>query len=185
MIRMIIAVDRGNAIGWRDGRLPWRIPHDLKRFKELTSGHTVIMGKNTFHSLGRPAGLPNRMNVLLTSMPASVAAEKYPEVNTISDLDWVRATNAYQPDRQLWLIGGASVYDQALDAHMVDEIYLTLVHDTSGADVTLKYDLSAWKLFVLNEFKEGRLWIVTQYEMIPVTENAPATTYITLKKVSK
>ena len=63
-VKMILAVDEGNAIGWDDGSLPWKIPADMKRFKELTTGHDVLMGWKTFISLRRPHGLPNRTNAV-------------------------------------------------------------------------------------------------------------------------
>lgn len=192
MIKMILAVDRGNAIGWTDGRLPWKISTDMKRFKELTSGHTVVMGFNTFKSLGRTAGLPNRKNIVLTRKPWSETREHMDSnanIDVISNLDWL--TNPVQDagivrDRfgtsTCWIIGGASVYDEALDKQIVDEIYLTLVDESSGADVTLKHDLSAWKYFILQQQKLGINWILT--EMItPVQSNEPNITFITLKKI--
>lgn len=203
---MIVAVDRGNAIGWQDGRLPWKLPHDMKRFKALTTGGIVVMGRTTYQSLGRPDGLPNRKNYVLTRRPYSEVRGQFGEVDIISDLEYVRrmagqcslgvgcetgvcfATVHNEPDRcgvkDIWIIGGASVYAEALEKNMVDELYLTLVHTTSGADVTLKHDLSAWKLFVLREQKEGRFWVLTEHEDTPVSGETPGTTYITLKKAN-
>jgi dihydrofolate reductase len=205
-VKMIVAVDRGNAIGWQDGRLPWKLSHDMKRFKALTTGGTVVMGRTTYQSLGRPDGLPNRKNYVLTRRPYSEVRGQFGEVDIISSLDTVvrnrcsmgvgcdeygvcYATARNEPDRcpksdDLWIIGGASVYAEALEKNMVDELYLTLVHTTSGADVTLKDDLSAWKLWVLREQKAGRFWVLTEHEDTPPNGETPATTYITLKKAN-
>lgn len=182
-IKMIVAVDRGNAIGWQDGRLPWKLPHDMKRFKALTTGGTVVMGRTTYQSLGRPDGLPNRKNYVLTRRPYSEVRGQFGEVDIISSLDFVNPWRG--PDvGELWIIGGASVYAEALEKNLVDELYLTLVHTTSGADVTLKDDLSAWKLWVLKEQKAGRFWVLTEHEDTPPNGETPSTTYITLKKAN-
>lgn len=167
MIKMIVAVDRGNAIGWADGRLPWKLPNDMKRFKELTTGHTVVMGFNTFKSLGRLNGLPNRKNIVLTRKnPLEARGLLGNDIDIISSLDYVERVAKTEQD--LWIIGGASVYAEALERDMVDEIYITLVDDNSGGDVTLTADFAHWKHWLLTEEKAGRLWSVQvgthQYE---------------------
>lgn len=205
-VKMIVAVDQGNAIGWEDGRLPWKLPHDMKRFKELTTGQIVVMGRKTYLSLGRPNGLPNRTNFVLTRRPYSEVRGQFGEVDIISSIETATrrqpcnmgvgceesgacyANAQGEPDRcgrqDVWIIGGASVYAEALEKNLVDELYLTLVHTTSGADVTLKDDLSAWKLWVLKEQKQGRFWVLTEHEQTPPNDETPATTYITLKKAN-
>jgi dihydrofolate reductase len=171
-IKLIVAVDLGNAIGWSDGRLPWKLKADMARFKELTTGQTVVMGFNTFRSLGRPNGLPNRRNIVLTRKSFAERREQPigPDIDIISDLSWVQQTAIRSARRTVdgwrdetpttWIIGGASVYEEALRRDMVDEIYLTLVNTNSGADVVLSTDLVAWKRFVLTERKRGVDWEV-------------------------
>lgn len=188
MIQMILAVDNGNAIGWSDGRLPWKLPADMKRFKTLTSGSTVLMGFNTFKSLGRPSGLPNRKNIVLTRKPWSESREHIDpnsDVDVISSLDWL--TNPrflHGQATACWIIGGASVYDEAIDRKIVDEIYLTLVHENSGADVVMKHDLTAWKLFMLRQAAEGVNWFMDNIESVsPQDNNGIGLTYATLKRV--
>ena len=168
-IKMIVAVDNGNAIGWSDGRLPWQLPEDMKRFKELTTGDTVVMGSKTFKSLGRSTGLPNRKNVVLTKHP-----EGYdPSIKTVSSLDYVELERGLGTQ---WIIGGASVYAEALERKMVDELYVTLVHTNSGADVTLPFDLRAWKLYLIRERNRGVIWDLI--EMTPSFD----TTFLTFRK---
>lgn len=194
MIKLILAVDRGNAIGWSSGWLPWKLPADMRRFKELTTGGIVVMGLNTFKSLRLVTGLPNRKNYVLTRSQAEVG-----QVEVLRDLAGVRALDTCnmgmgcdevgrcfaksqsQPEicgrRDIWIIGGAQVYDQAIDEKLVDEIYLTLVDADSGADVKPKHDFSAWKLFVLEQQKEGVYWDLEDFEVV---EGSPALTFIRL-----
>ena len=175
-VSLIVAVDRGNAIGWKDGRLPWKIPVDMKRFKELTTGGTVVMGWSTYKSLGRIDGLPNRKNLVLTRRTYPEIRGQFGNVDIISSLDYVLRLE------DPWIIGGASVYDQALEAGLVDEIYLTLVDESSGADVTLKHDLAAWKLFMLQQAKLGILWHA-EVEYPHTEDTSPNITFVTLRKL--
>lgn len=185
MIKMIVAVDQGNAIGWSDGRLPWKIPGDMKRFKELTTGGTVVMGWNTFKSLNRKDGLPNRRNVVLTKRPYSELKDQTGDtIEIISSFDWILAHQKCLgcQSTDLWIIGGAQTYEEALDRGIVDRIYLTLVHTDSGADVRFKkYDLAAWKLFALREATDGKMWSILED---PLTERNEmlSYTFITLGK---
>lgn len=184
-IKLIIAVDQGNAIGWCDGRLPWKIPTDMARFKALTSGHTVVMGFNTYESLKRPDGLPNRRNIVMTKKSLQEMMGKFGDkIEVISSFDWVRAHQeclGCDPG-DLWIIGGANVYAQAIEQQLVDEIYLTLVHTDSGADVRLPFDLAAWKLFILRQAQNGVQWSLTAIESPEVAEG-PKITFITLRKI--
>lgn len=186
MLKMIVAVDQGNAIGWSDGRLPWKASADLKRFKELTTGGKVVMGWNTFKSLSKPDGLPNRENIVLTRKPLyEVRKHAGENITVASSLMWVEATQeclgCTPPD--YWIIGGADVYGQVIRRRLIDEIYLTLVHENSGADVVLPFDLAAWKLFVLRQERLGVCWNLTLMETPPVS-HGPTVTFLTLKKTS-
>jgi dihydrofolate reductase len=191
MIKMILAVDLGNALGWSDGTLAYRdLKLDMARFKALTTNSTVVMGRTTYLSLGRPNGLPNRRNIVLTRRPHSeIRGQITGDVEIISSLEWVlrhddasRQTVA-RTDREpsdTWIIGGASVYDEALANGIVDEIHLTIVHATCEADVRLATDLASWKLFILREAKAGRIWgaNVAAHEL----DGDFFTTYIILQK---
>jgi len=177
VIKLIVALDMGNAIGWSDGRLPWRIPADMKRFKELTTGHTVVMGFKTFQSLGRLDGLPNRTNYVLTRKHIREMFGVFGnDVNVISSLDYVRQL-AKRDKGDIWLIGGASVYEEALATGIVDEMYITLVHEESGADVRLAIDLAAWKLFVL---RSPHSWEVADLSAPEPAPGVPSCSYLHL-----
>ena len=123
-ISIIAAVARNRAIG-KDNKLIYWLPNDLKRFKALTTGHTIIMGRKTFESLPKGA-LPNRRNVVL-----SRSRHDFPGCETFSSLD--EALKHCSPDEDIYIIGGAQVYEQVI--RMADRLCLTEVNDTpDGAD---------------------------------------------------
>lgn len=117
MISIIAAVDRQLAIGFQNKLLFW-LPNDLKRFKALTTGHTVVMGRKTFESLPKGA-LPNRRNIVLSTRQGA----SYPGAETYSSLE--AALQQCSAEEKVFIIGGASLYKQAL--HLADELLLTEV----------------------------------------------------------
>ncbi|MCR5820745.1 MAG: dihydrofolate reductase [Bacteroidaceae bacterium] len=106
MISMIAAVAENGAIGYKNRLLYW-LPNDLKRFKGLTSGHTIIMGRRTFESLPKGA-LPNRRNIVLTRNSSFSA----PGVEIFTSLH--EALSACSSDEEVYIIGGASLYSEAM-----------------------------------------------------------------------
>ncbi|MCR4920886.1 MAG: dihydrofolate reductase [Bacteroidaceae bacterium] len=124
MISIIAAVARDGAIGFHNKLIYW-LPDDLRRFKSLTTGHTIVMGRRTFESLPKGA-LPNRRNIVLSrSNRVFEGAEVFPTLD-----DALRATAA---DDEVFIIGGASLYAQALP--VADRLCLTEIDDTpSQAD---------------------------------------------------
>jgi dihydrofolate reductase len=117
MISLIAAVARDGAIGYQNRLLYW-LPNDLKRFKALTSGHTIIMGRRTFESLPNGA-LPNRRNIVLSRSTQSLAgAEVFPSI---------KSALKTCGDEDVFVIGGASVYSQAMP--LADRLCLTEVDD--------------------------------------------------------
>ena len=119
MISIIAAVARDRAIGFQNKLIYW-LPNDLKRFKALTTGHTIIMGRNTFLSLPKGA-LPNRRNIVL-----SRTVTDFPGCDVYPSLE--EALAHCTKDEDVYIIGGASVYTQALS--LADRLCLTEVDDT-------------------------------------------------------
>lgn len=119
MISIIVAIAENNAIGFENKLIYW-LPNDLKRFKALTTGNTIIMGRKTFESFPKGA-LPNRRNVVLsrTGKP-----EDFPGADLYPNLE--KALASCKGD--VYIIGGASLYKQALD--IADRLCLTYVYDT-------------------------------------------------------
>ena len=123
-ISIIAAVARNGAIG-KDNKLIYRLPDDMKRFKALTTGHTVIMGRKTFESLPKGA-LPNRRNIVLSRI-----RHAFDGCDCYSSLD--EALSHCGKDEDIYVIGGAEVYAQAIG--MADRLCLTEIADTpEGAD---------------------------------------------------
>lgn len=133
MINVIAAVARNRAIGL-DNKLLYWLPNDLRRFKALTTGHTIIMGRRTFESLPKGA-LPNRRNIVLTR-----SQQQFPGAETFPTL--TAALAACQTDEEVYIIGGASVYRQALP--LADHLCLTEIDDTPQEADAFFPDYSDW-----------------------------------------
>jgi dihydrofolate reductase len=124
-LSMIVAVDESRAIG-KNNRLLWNIKEDLKHFKDLTTGHVIIMGENTYHSIGRP--LPNRTMVVVTlnqdlELPGCFVAHSLEEALAVA---------RREEKEEIFVVGGASIYKQFLP--MIERLYLTLVSGKHEAD---------------------------------------------------
>lgn len=126
-INIIAAVARNRAIG-QDNKLIYWLPNDLKRFKALTTGHTIVMGRKTFDSLPKGA-LPNRRNVVLTRKAevGSLKAEGGEETGPFFYPSLEAALASCKEDEEVFVIGGASVYEQAMA--VADRLLLTEVDD--------------------------------------------------------
>ncbi len=136
MLSIIVAIAENYAIG-KDNRLLWHISDDLKRFKRLTSGHNVIMGRNTWLSLPRRP-LPNRRNIVITDNPQD-CFENCRMVNSID-----AALAECQPGEECFIMGGASVYRQFMPK--ADKLYITRVHRAFDGDTFFpEIKTSEWK----------------------------------------
>lgn len=134
MISIIAAVARNRAIGYENKLIYW-LPNDLKRFKALTTGHTIIMGRNTFLSLPKGA-LPNRRNIVLTR-----SQKAFPGCDVFASLE--DALAHCDKDEDVYIIGGASVYRQALP--LADRLCLTEIDDTPEKADTFFPPYDDWK----------------------------------------
>lgn len=124
-ISIIAALGRNRAIGYQN-QLPWRLPADLQRFKQLTLGHHILMGRKTFESIGRP--LPGRTSIIITRQP-DYAAEGCLIAHSLEE---AIALAQARDEQEAFVIGGADIYAQALP--QADRMYLTFVEAEPEAD---------------------------------------------------
>jgi len=143
-ITIIAAIANNNALG-KDNDLIWHLPADLKRFKKVTSGHHILMGRNTFESIGKP--LPNRTTVIITRN------ESYKAAGCVVVPSIKKAIEVAKNDAHIFIIGGAQVYKQTMENNLVDQLDITLVHHTFDADVFFpKIDLNIWEQTAREDF---------------------------------
>lgn len=144
MISIIVAIAQNNIIGG-DNSLLWHISEDLRNFKRITSGHPVIMGRKTFESLGRP--LPNRTNVVITRQDLKI--EGCEVVHSLEE-----AIALFSKDEEIFIIGGAQIYAQALN--IADKLYITRVEHTYEGDTLFpKWDNEQWHITSKESFERG------------------------------
>ena len=137
MITIIAAAGQKNELG-KDNDLIWHLPADLRRFKKVTSGHTIIMGRNTFESIGKP--LPNRRSIIITRN-ISYKKEGCDVVHSLED-----AIKLVKDQKNAFIIGGAQIYKEAIEKKLVDQLDITKVHQNFDADVFFPtIDLASWK----------------------------------------
>ena len=143
MISIIVAVAENNVIG-KDNDLIWKLPRDMKHFKETTTGHYIIMGRKTFESNGRP--LPNRTNVIITR-DKNYKAEGCVVVHSLED-----AIKEAKDDPEAFIIGGGVVYKMAIP--LVDRIYLTRIHHSFEGDTYFpEINMEEWNITDQREFE--------------------------------
>ncbi len=146
MISIIAAIASGNRALGKDNNLIYKIPEDLKRFKELTSGHIIIMGRKTFESIGK--ALPNRTNIVVTHDP-NFSGEN---VVVTHSLDEALRLAELRGDEEVFIIGGGQIYQEAINK--ADKLYLTIVEGNPEAD-TFFPDYSDFKKIVFEEAHES------------------------------
>lgn len=159
MISIVVAIAENGAIGYKNDLL-WHLPADLKRFKEMTTGHSIIMGSRTFRSLPKGA-LPNRRNIVLSRTQQDFPGAEWaasPEV----------ALELVGEEAEAFVIGGAQVYEQMLP--YTDKIYLTRVHaDFPETDTFFpELDMSEWVELSRTEYPadEKNRYATTLLELI-------------------
>lgn len=136
MITIIAAVAENNALG-KNNDLLWHLPKDFKRFKEITSGHYIIMGRKTFESFPKP--LPNRTHIVI-SRQENYAPEGCIVVDSLEN-----ALAICPKDLDLFIIGGGEIYKQSIN--LVDKLDITKVHENFDATVFFpEIDMSIWKI---------------------------------------
>jgi dihydrofolate reductase len=135
IVSQIAAMSENHVIG-NDNKLLWHLPNDLKHFKNTTSGHTVIMGRKTFDSVGKP--LPKRRNIVITRQPITIEGCEV--------VDSVEAALALCKDEdEVFIVGGGEIYKLALP--LTDRIYLTIIHKAFEGDSHFpEIDEKMWKV---------------------------------------
>ncbi|MBL8266709.1 type 3 dihydrofolate reductase [Steroidobacter sp.] len=160
MLSIIVAVADNGVIGSAN-QLPWRLPDDLKRFKALSLGKPIVMGRKTFDSIGKP--LPGRLNIVISRQPGL----QIPGCTVVTSIDDAIATA--QPAPEIVIVGGAEIYRQALPK--VSTIHVTRVHAAVDGDV------------VFPELREQE-WQEVAKEYHPADDrHAHAFTFSTLQRV--
>ncbi len=140
MISIVVAYANGRVIG-RGGKIPWRLPDDSRYFKRITTGHTVVMGRKTFESIGRP--LPQRRNIVLT---------RGNDIH-LAGIEVVHSQQEVLALDDVFIIGGEAVYRQFID--VADRLYITVIAlDTEGDTFFPAWDLQD---FTLVSSQEGTL----------------------------
>lgn len=131
-ISLIAAMDEKRGIG-KNNNLLFRISADMKRMKELTTGHSLIMGRKTFESLGRL--LPNRTHVVITGNPDNLKNLNYqPQYTAASIEEGIEKAKQCPGSDEVFIFGGARVYTEAIEKNLVDKLYLTVVSGSFDAD---------------------------------------------------
>jgi dihydrofolate reductase len=165
-VALIAAVAENGVIG-RDGRLPWHLPADLKRFQRLTSGHHLIVGRATWESVGKP--LPDRTFVVVSSRPEA----------PLPGVVWVRSVEEgirlaqERGDDEPFVAGGTGIFREALERDLVDRVHLTRLHRAYDGDTRFPpFDESRWRLVARDahpaEPESGRpAFEFLDYERVP------------------
>jgi dihydrofolate reductase len=124
MISIIVAIGKNRVIG-KDNQLIWHLPADLKRFKQITMGHSMIMGRKTFESIGK--ALPGRTTVIVTR------DKNYKQDNCLVAYSTEQAIEICKNDSEIFIVGGAQIFEKAIA--LTDKIYLTQIHESFDGDV--------------------------------------------------
>lgn len=153
MIGIIAAVSKNGIIGIKN-KLPFNYPEDLAHFKKVTGQSTVIMGRNTFESIGRP--LPQRRNIVVTKS----TIDKIETATSLAD-----AVKMCQSNKDIWLIGGFSIYQQGMQ--VVDKILLTITPDIINEDEAIRFpwiNPCVFDLKSINKLQEGSQLLLASYQ---------------------
>jgi len=137
MISFIVAMDKNRVIG-KDNQLPWHLPADLKFFKRVTMGHPIIMGRNTYESIGKP--LPGRENIIVTRNK-EYAQEGCTIIHSVDEL----LQMASRQNEEVFVIGGAELFQATFS--MADRLYITKIEEEFTGDTYFpEFNQSEWEL---------------------------------------
>lgn len=151
-ISIIAAIDEKRGLG-KNNDLLFKIPEDMKRLRELTTGHPLVMGRKTFESLGRL--LPNRTHIVITRDSQRIEKLSYhPEAIVTSLEDGIEVAKKSPGNDEIFVFGGGEIFRQAIEKGLVDRLYLTIVEGNYGADVFFP-EYPEFKKVVSEESKEA------------------------------
>jgi dihydrofolate reductase len=152
MIAIVVAMDKNRVIG-RNNKIPWHISEEIKNFKRLTTGTTVIMGRRTFESIGKP--LPDRNNIVISSsMPPTAGVDVCKTFE-----EGIIKAKSYGKD--VFIIGGGTVYEQAMS--LADKMYVSYVKGEHDGDVYFpEFDEKEWHIDSKQEFSEFELVVYSR-----------------------
>ena len=157
LVSIIVAMDKNRLIGGKN-KLLWHIPGELKRFKEITTGHPIIMGRKTYESIGRV--LPNRTNIVITHS-ASLARSHLANLVVAKSLEEAIEQAKKSPgNEEIFIIGGGQIYEQALP--LADRLYLTIVDGEYEGDTYFPDYSDFSKVIEEKNFEENNLKYKTQ-----------------------
>ena len=171
MFSLIVAIGKNNEIG-KNNQLLWHIPEDLKNFKKITAGKTVIMGKNTYESIGKP--LPNRVNIVLSrnfleiGKKISEDRKKYENETTKLEFfdDFQKVAEKYKDlPEEVFIIGGGEIYKKSLELGIITRIYMSHV-DFSDDEADTYFPEIDWEKWVTLTEKNFDGWKFCIYEKI-------------------
>ena len=146
IICIIVAMSKNRVIG-KDNNMPWHLSEDLKNFKKITTGKTIIMGRKTYESIGKP--LPNRKNIVLS--------RKLKDKNIVvaKNIDEALSLSENEREQEVFIIGGEDIYKQT--AHMATRLYLTTIDDNIDGDKYFpEIDLSNWRMSYSFKYKKNK-----------------------------
>lgn len=145
--KIIACVNEKLTLG-NEGNLIYHIGNDMKNFKRMTTNNVVIMGRKTFESLPNQEPLPNRVNIIVTSNKEYCIDSNYENVFIVHSIeDAINLCDAFYSDKDCFVIGGATLYQQFIEKDLVDTLYLTEVNDDADGDTYFPNVLDNWYLF--------------------------------------
>lgn len=165
MFSIIVAVGKNNEIG-KNNQLLWHIPEDLKNFKRITTGKTVVMGRNTYDSIGKP--LPNRKNIVLSKMTSILNIEMLENENTKLKVydDFLKMVDEYKNlDEEIFIIGGEQIYKKTLEMGIADKIYMSCIDfsDETADAYFPKLDFEKWKIAKEDDYENWKFCIYEKF----------------------
>lgn len=158
MFSLIVAIGNNNEIG-KDNKLLWNIPEDLKNFRKITTGNTIIMGRKTYESIGRP--LPNRKNIVLTrNIEKKLVNPTSDEIEIYNSFDEVIKKYS-KIEEEIFILGGEQIYKEALEKNIVDKLYISHIdYNNIEADAYFpKIDYNKWEKIYENKYEKWKFCI--------------------------